>query len=245
MGFLDQWTADVQRRGDERAARWQERQREKARTGQMTLLDRWAARAQRKGDERAAGWEQRRHEKVLSGRVTFMDRWAAHAQRRGDEAAARWLEIAPIMKLLASGPVKGPSDTTAVIFVEATGFFLAGRRVTKQGTVVHSGGVFVSGGGGGGGAILGLAYLFTAVAIWVAFRRSFTVHVHTNGHLANIHVRLPSELAAYRAAADLIPRFQAEGTAALERWRVDAASGVRMQKSCVTETGISKPGSVS
>jgi hypothetical protein len=227
VGLLGQWTADVQRRSDERAARWQERQREKARTGHMAPLDRWAARTQRKSDERAVGWEQRQHEKVLSGRMTFMDRWAAHAQCKSDEAAARWLEIVPIMKLLASGPVKGPSDATAVIFVEATGFFLAGRRVTKQGTVVHRGGVVVSSGSGGGG-ILGLAYIFTAMAIWLAFRRSYTVHVYTNGRPANIHVRLPSELAAYRAAADLIPRFEAEGTAALGRWRVDAASGVRI-----------------
>ncbi len=222
MGFLDQWAADVQRRSDERAARWQERQREKARTGRMTPLDRWAAWAQRKGDERESGWEQRQHEKVLSGRTTFMDRWAAHAQRKGDEAAARWLEIDPIAKLLASGPVTGPSDTTAVIFVEPTGFFLAGRRVTNQGTVARSGGVVVPS-GGGGGAILGLAYVFTALAIWLAFRRSYTVHVHT--FPANIRVRLPSELAAYRAAADLIPRFQAGGTAELGRWRADAASG--------------------
>jgi hypothetical protein len=245
VGFLDQWTADVQRRSDERAARWQERQREKARTGHMTLLDRWAARAQRKGDEHAAGWEQRQREKVLSGRVTFMDRWAARAQRKGDEAAARWLEIAPIMKLLASGLVTGPSGATAVIYVEATGFFLAGRRVTKQGAVGQRGGVVVSSGGGGGGGMLALAYLFTAMAIWLAFRRSFTVHVHTNGDPPKIHVRLPSEVAAYRAAADLVPRFRAEGTAALDRWRVDAASGVHMQKNRVTEAGVGKPGSVS
>jgi len=194
----------------------------------MTPLDRWAARAQRKSDERATGWEQRRHEKVLSGRMTYMDRWAAQAQRKSDEAAARWLERTPIIELLASGPVKGPCDATAVIYVEATGFFLAGRRVTKRGTVVNSGGVVVSVGGGGGGGILGLAYLFTALAIWFAFRRSYTVHVHTNGDPPKMHVRLPSELAAYRAAADLVPRFQAEGTAALGRWRVDAASGVRI-----------------
>jgi hypothetical protein len=227
VGFLDQWTADVQRRSDERAARWQERQREKARTGHMAPLDRWSAWAQRKSDERAAGWEQRQHEKAFSGRMTFMDRRAVHAQRKSDEAAARWLVTAPIMKLLASGPVKGPSEATAVIFVEPTGFFLAGRRVTKQGTVVHSGGVVVPSGSGGGG-ILGLAYLSTALAIWLAFRRSFTVHVHTNGDPPKIHVRLPSEVAAYRAAADLIPRFQAEGTAALGRWRVDAGSAVRI-----------------
>jgi len=149
--------------------------------------------------------------------------------------------------LLASGPVKGPSDATAVIYVEATGFFLAGRRVTKRGTVVNSGGVVVSvaGGGGGGGGILGLAYLFTALAIWFAFRRSYTVHVHTNGDPPKMHVRLPTELTAYRAAADLVPRFQAEGTAVLGRWRADAASAIRMQKSSVTEAGVSKPGSVS
>jgi hypothetical protein len=240
VGFLDQWTADVQRRSDERAAQWHERQREKARTGRMTFLDRWAARAQRKGDEHAAEWEQRQREKVLSGRVTFMDRWAAHAQRKGDEAAAKWLEIAPTRKLLASGPVKGPSDATAVIYVQPTGSFLEGRHVTKQGAIVRR-----SGGGGFPGNIIGQAYLLTAVAIWLAYRRSYTVHVHTNGDPPKIHVRLPTELAAYRAAADLVPRFQAEGTAALERWRVDAASAVRTRKNSVTEADVSKPGSVS
>lgn len=242
MGFLDQWTADAQRRSDERAARWQERQREKARTGHMTRLDRWAARAQRRGDEHAAEWEQRQREKVLAGRVTFMDRWAAHAQRKGDEAAAKWLEIAPIRRLLGSGLVRGPSDATALIYVEATGSYMALPRVTKKGAVVRGGG---GGGGGGSAGVVLVVYLFTTMPIWLAFRRSFTVHVHTNGDPAKVHVRLPTELAAYRAAADLVPRFQAEGTAALERWRVDAASAVRIRKNHVTEAGVSKPGSIS
>jgi hypothetical protein len=240
MGFLDQWTADVQRRSDERAARWQERQREKARTGHMTRLDRWAARAQRKGDERAAEREQRQREKVLSGRVTFMDRWAARAQRKGDEAAARWLEIAPIRKLLGSGLVTGPSDATALIYVEATGSYLAGPRVTRQGAVQRGGSAV---GFGGAGVVL-LVYLLTTMPIWLACRRSFTVHVHTNGDPPKMHVRLPTELAAYRAAADLVPRFQAEGTAALERWRVDAATAVRIRKNNVTEADVSKPGPI-
>jgi hypothetical protein len=239
VGFLDQWTADVQRRSDERAARWQERQREKARTGQLTRLDRWAARAQRQGDKHAAEWEQRQREKVLAGRVTVMDRWAARAQRKGDEAAAKWLEIAPIRRLLGSGLVRGPSDATALIYVEATGSYMALPRVTRRGAVVRGGG-----GGGGAGVIL-LVYLFTTVPIWLAFRRSFTVHVHTNGDPPKMHVRLPTELAAYRAAADLVPRFQAEGTAALEPWRADAASAVRIRANNVTEAGVSKPESIS
>jgi hypothetical protein len=198
-GLLGQWTADVQRRSDERAARWQERQREKARTGHMTLLDRWAARAQRKADEHAAEWEQRQREKGLSGRVTFMDRRAAHAQRKSDEAAARWLEIAPIMKLLASCPVTGPSEATAVIYVQATGFFLDGRRVTKRGAVVRRGGVVVSSGGGRGGAIVG-AGLF----------------IHGNGDLAGFrpvsHRSCPHQR---RSAED--PRAAAERAGRIPR----------------------------
>jgi hypothetical protein len=240
VGFLDQWTADVQRRSDQRAARWQERQREKARTGHMTRLDRWAARAQRQGDEHAAQWEQRQREKVLAGRVTVMDRWAAHAQRKGDEAAAEWLEIAPIRRLLGSGLVRGPSGATALIYVEATGSYMLLPRVTKKGAVVRG-----SGAGFSGAGVVLLVYLLTTMPIWLAFRRSFTVHVHTNGDPPKMHVRLPTELAACRAAADLVPRFQAEGTAALERWRADASSTVRIRKNHVTEAGVSKPGSIS
>jgi hypothetical protein len=55
---VDRWAARAQRKSDERAARWQERQRERARSGQMTAADRWMARAQRKSDERAARWQE-------------------------------------------------------------------------------------------------------------------------------------------------------------------------------------------
>jgi hypothetical protein len=207
VGLIDQWAADAQRKGDERAARWQQRQQEKAVSGQMNLMDRWVAHGQRKGDERAARWQQRQQEKAVSGQMTLMDHWAARAQRKGDETAARWLELEPIRQLVASGPVSGPGGSTAVITVDQSGLW------APRGAVVPT--------GGGGGALL-LAYLLIALAIWwVVFRRSYTVHVRTNGYPPKVHARLPNELAAYRAAAELVSRFQAEGLAALESWRAD------------------------
>ncbi len=55
---MDRWAARAKRKSDERAARWQERRRERARSGQVTAADRWMARAQRKSDERAAQWHE-------------------------------------------------------------------------------------------------------------------------------------------------------------------------------------------
>ena len=229
MGLIDQWVADTQRKSDERAARWQEQHRERARTGQVTLVDRWAAHAQRKSDERDAHWQERQHEKALSGRITFMDRWAAHAQRKSDEAAARWVELEPLYQLLASGPTYGPSGSRAVIYVEATGDFLTGRRVTKDGAQVPTGGNYVSSGQGGYGFAVYLAYLLIFLTIWLAFHRSYTVHVHTNGYLGKIHVRLPNQLAAYHAAAELVSRFQAEGPGAVESWRADVTARINQE----------------
>jgi len=57
VGWTDRWAARLQRKSDERLARWQERQRQRARSGRMTLMDRWAARLQRKSDERLAQWQ--------------------------------------------------------------------------------------------------------------------------------------------------------------------------------------------
>jgi hypothetical protein len=209
--FMDPWAADAQRKSDERAARWQQRQRDRARTGQMTLMERWARRAQRKADDRAARWLQRQHEKAAAGRLTFMDRWAARAQRKGDDRAARWLELEPLRQLVASGPVSGPGGSTSVIRVYPTAW-------PWRGTVVSV--------GGGGGAVL-LALLLVIAAIrWLVFRRSrsWTVYARTNDYPPKVHVRLASEVAAYRAAAELVSRFQAEGPAALPGWRTDATA---------------------
>jgi hypothetical protein len=218
---LDQLAADAQRKSDERAARWVQRQHEKVASGRLTFLDRYAAHAQRKSDKRAARWVQRQHEKVASGRLTFLDRYAARAQRKGDEAEARWRrwqrEVEPVRRLLASGPVKGPSGSTAAIYVDATGDFLSRRRLTKEGKLAATGGSHATAFSG----VFGVVYMLLVLAIWLAFRCTFTVHVHTSGSRSNIHVRLPSESAAYRAAGELVPRFQAEGDAALEGWRAD------------------------
>jgi len=208
MGFLDQYAADAQRKGDERAARWQQRQRDRARTGQLTLMDRCAAHAQRTGDEAAGRWAQRQRDKTASGQLTFMDRWAAHAQLKGDEAEARWLELEPLRQLVASSPVRGPGACSTTIRVYPTAW-------PWRGTVVPS--------VGGGGAIV-LAFLLVLAGIrWLVFGRSeaWTVYVRTTCHPPKIKVRLPSELAAYHAAAELVSRFQAEGPTALPGWRAE------------------------
>lgn len=71
MRWMDQWAARAQRKSDERAARWQERQQENARNGRTTVTDRWAARAQLRSDQRAARWqrEQALQQLVPSGPV--------------------------------------------------------------------------------------------------------------------------------------------------------------------------------
>ena len=173
MGFLGQWEADAQRKGDERADRWQARERERARTG----------------------------------RTTVRDRLAARAQRKGDEAAARWLELDPFWQLVQSGPARGPLGSTAVIRVYSTAW--------PWGVVVS--------GGAGGGAIVFAALLVVAAIRWLIYgrSRSWTVLARCDGHPNRILVRVRSQLAACRAAADLFGRFQADGPAALESWRAE------------------------
>ncbi len=39
-----------------------------------------------------------------------------------------------------------------------------------------------------------------------------------------VHARLPSETAAYHAAAQLVSRFQDDGPAALQSWRAETSA---------------------
>ncbi len=172
-------------------------------------MDRWAAHAQRKSDERAARWRERQREKARSGRITAADRFAASAQRKSDERAARWQELEPLRQLLTSGPITGPDDSSAVIRVDQTGASWLAR------------GHFVPTGGSGGGFAL-VALLITELIWWLVFRRSYTIHVRTNGRPPiKIHRRMPSEIAAYRAAAQLVMLFHDKGPAALHIWQAD------------------------
>jgi hypothetical protein len=159
----------------------------------MRWMDRWAARAQRKSDERQARWQERQEEKARSGRMTAMDRWAAGAQRKSDERAARWPDLEPLRQLVASGPVEGPD-----------------------------------GGGGGWLSVLLLVSLLISETIWwLAFHRTYTVHVRTNGRPPiKISVRLPNEVAAYKAAVILVSRFPDEGPAALQSWRAALTASI-------------------
>jgi hypothetical protein len=56
----DRFAVRAQRRSDARYARWQDRQREKARTGRTTYLDRWAVREQRRSDIRQEIFQETR-----------------------------------------------------------------------------------------------------------------------------------------------------------------------------------------
>lgn len=60
---------------------------------------------------------------------------------------------------------------------------------------------------------------------WLVFHRNYTVHVRTKGQPAlKINVRLPDEVAAYKAAVILVSRFRADGPAALPSWQADVYS---------------------
>jgi hypothetical protein len=59
VDWMDRWAARAQRKSDDRAARWQERHQERARSRRLSITDRWAARAQRKSDDRAARWQEK------------------------------------------------------------------------------------------------------------------------------------------------------------------------------------------
>jgi hypothetical protein len=174
-------------------------------------MDRWAARAQRKSGERAARWQERQRERARSGQLTAADRWMARAQRKSDARAARWQELEPLRQLVTAAPIRGPVDSAAVISI-----YQSGPRWLSP--------LSPTGPIGPGGPIDLLRLLITE-AIWlVVFRRSYTVHVRTNDHPPiKIHVRLPSELAAYHVAALLVSRFQVDGPVALQSWRAETS----------------------
>jgi len=184
----------------------------------MRWMDRWAARTQRKSDQRQARWQERQQEKARSGRMTVMDRWVARAQRKSDERAARWQELEPLRRLIPSGPLEGPGGSTVFISVEQTGLWWLHWWKKPAPTT--------GGGGGGWLAVALLAGLLISETIWwLVFHRNYTVHVRTKGQPAlKINVRLPDEVAAYKAAVILVSRFRADGPAALPSWQADVYS---------------------
>ena len=144
--------------------------------------------------------------------MTAADRWAARLQRKSDERAARWQELEPLRQLVTAAPIRGPGDSAAVISIDQSG----PRWLNPLNPV----------GPIGPGGPLALLRLLITEAIWlVVFRRSYTVHVRTNDHPPiKSHVRLPSEIAACHAAAQLVSRFQDDGPAALQSWRAETSA---------------------
>jgi hypothetical protein len=144
--------------------------------------------------------------------MTAVDRWMARTQRKSDERAARWQELEPLRQLVTAAPIRGPGDSAAAISVDQSG--------TRWLSPLNPAGPI------GPAGPVDLLRLLIAEAIWlVVFRRSYTVHVRTNDHPAiKVHVRLPSEMAAYHAAAELVGRFQDEGPAALQSWRAGTSA---------------------
>ncbi len=143
--------------------------------------------------------------------VRWVDRWAARLQRKSDERAARWQELQPLRQLVTAAPIRGPGDSTAVISVDQSG--------PRWLSPLNPDGL-------GPAGPVDLLRLLIAEAIWLlVFRKSYTIHVRTNGHPpVKVRVRLPSEIAAYHAAARLVSRFQDNGPAALQSWQADAAA---------------------
>lgn len=180
-------------------------------------MDRWAAYEQRKSDQRQARWQERQRERARAGQTTFMDRWAAYEQRKADRQLAASKELYHLRPQVPRGPVQGPGGCTAVIAVEQTGAWW-----------LHGPGPYASAGPGSGpAAVLLLACLLITEAIWwFVFHRGYSVHVRTKGQSpVKLSVRLPDEVAAYRAAARLVSQFQAEGPAALQgHWAEAGAS---------------------
>lgn len=177
----------------------------------MGWMDRWAAHLQRKSDARQARWLQRRQERVRSGQLSMMERWATRAQRKASKNDARWRETERLRQMVPRGPVAGPGGSTAAIRIDMSGF-----GWLPDGPVVSS--------DGGGGALIAVPLLITWAVWWLGFHRSYTVHVRVTGHLPKVKVRFPDEVTAYRAAARLVSRFQAEGPIELQRWRSDVMS---------------------
>lgn len=135
--------------------------------------------------------------------MTITERWAARLQRKADRRQADWQELERFRRTVPSGPVAGPGGSTAVISVHQTG-----ARWLTRGTAVST---------GGGGALVLVSMLITEVIWWLVFRRTYTVRVRTNGRPPlKLSVRLPSEMDAYRAAAQLVSRFQADGPIVLQ-----------------------------
>ena len=183
-------------------------------TSSMTRwTDQWAGRLQRKSDERQARWEMRRRDRASRGRTTVMERQAARLQRRSDQRQVRWQELERLRPQVPTDPVTGPDGSTAVVRVYQSG----ARWMAVTGPA--------PGYSSGGGAIVFAAILITE-GIWLlVFRRTYTVYVRTDGRpRAKVAVRLPTEAAAYRAAAQLVRRFQAEGPGGLPVWRAEAQS---------------------
>jgi hypothetical protein len=160
-------------------------------------MDRWAAYEQRKSDQRQARWQERQLQHARPGQTTWMDRWAAYEQRKSDRQLAVDKERYRLRRQVPRDPVQGPGGSVIVISVRQTGTTSWGQH----------------------GSLVGLM-------IWsLVFHHGYTVRVRTKGYPpVNMSVRLPSEAAAYRAAARLVSEFQAEGPAALQGHWAEAGS---------------------
>lgn len=91
MRWMDRWAAYEQRRSDQRQARWLERQRERARTGRLTVMDRWAAYEQRKSDRLLAASKELYRLRPLVPNGPVQGPSGSAAVIRVDQAGAWWL----------------------------------------------------------------------------------------------------------------------------------------------------------
>jgi hypothetical protein len=178
-------------------------------------MERWAAYEQRKSDQRQARWQERQRQRARTGQTSLMDRWAAYEQRKADRQLAAGKELYRLRPQVPLDPVQGPGGSAIVIRVDQTGVWWLRWWREHHGP---DGGVL--------SVLLLTSLLITEAIWWFVFHRRYTVHVRTNGHPPiKRSIRLPTEVAAYRAAARLVSQFQAEGPAALQsHWAEARAS---------------------
>ena len=100
MRWMDRWAAYEQRKSDARLARWQDRQRERAGSGRMTIMDRWAAYEQRKSDRLLAASKELYRLRPLVPTGPVQGPGGNAAVIRVDQAGSRtWLSRFTLSKL--------------------------------------------------------------------------------------------------------------------------------------------------
>ncbi len=177
-------------------------------------MDRWVAFEQQKADRQLAR-SRERYQLISQGRpATWLDRWGAHEQRKADAQLAHGRVMSQLAPLVPREAVQGPDWVPVRVTVGKTGCsWLDHLENGPGGPGFALGGVL-----GFAVAAVMLAAIGVTMLIWrYAFHQTYTVHARAESYPpVQRQVRLPGEAMAYRYAAGLVGRIQAEGAAALD-----------------------------